>query len=417
MRAPLLIALLIACGGPPKGHGPQGEDRPDQSDPRVLVEAHQVAIGDVADQLVTTGVLESEMQADIVPEASGVVTDIRVEEGDVVAAGDVLAIISNPSLDAGAQRANIEFSQARSAFAEAQALHAQGAVSEKDLRDARAALQTARASLSEASRSRGFTRVTSPIGGTVAVRDLRVGEVAGAARAFQIVDLDHLRIIIQLPEKDLSRVAVGQVAELSSAYDDEATVPGHVVRVSPVVDAANGTVRVTVGVDPGQQSLRPGQFVRVRLQLDVHEGITILPRKAIVWTDGEPIAWVIVDDEEEDKEDDKEDEEAEDDGPGFFAKLFASDEDEEEDEEADPWDGVPRRTIEKARLELGYTDARHAEILSGLEPGQPVVIVGNQRLRLGAKIRLPDDPMPDWPDEDEDEDAEDEDAEGGATEG
>jgi membrane fusion protein (multidrug efflux system) len=159
--------------------------------------------------------------------------------------------------------------------------------------------------------------------------------------------------------------------------------------VSPVVDAASGTIRVTVGVDRGQRSLRPGQFVRVRLELDVHQGVIILPRKAIVWSDGEPIAWVVVDDEEEEEEEEEEAEE-----PGFFAKLFDSE--EEEPEQADPWAEVPRRTVEKARLELGYTDARHAEILGGLEPGQPVVIVGNQRLRPDAKIRLPDDAMPKW---------------------
>ncbi|MDP6946422.1 MAG: efflux RND transporter periplasmic adaptor subunit, partial [Myxococcota bacterium] len=219
----LTVALALACGGDGGGghggkgggHGQGGHgDSKTEADPRILVEAATVERGSVGDHLVTTGTLESEAQADIVPEASGVVTDIRVEEGDTVRRGQLLAIIKNPSLDATADRARIELDAARRASTEAIALHAQGAVSDRELRDAKAALETAEATFNEATGSRDFLRIESPIDGTVSMRDVRLGEVAGGARAFQVVDLDRLRVVVQLPERDLGRVSVGQVATL-----------------------------------------------------------------------------------------------------------------------------------------------------------------------------------------------------------
>ena len=65
--------------------------------------------------MVTHGSLESEAMADITPEAAGVVTEVRAEEGERVARGQVLAVLSSPSLEAGSERAKASF-QARRRF-------------------------------------------------------------------------------------------------------------------------------------------------------------------------------------------------------------------------------------------------------------------------------------------------------------
>ncbi len=413
-----VLALGVACGGEGGGGGPKGKGRggmqeggggPKAPGPerRVLVAADTVKTGDVADYLVTSGTLESEAQADIVPEATGVVTRIYVEEGDAVKKGQVLAVIANPSLDANAERTQLELERARIAADEARRLHASGAISDTELRDAETAFRSARATHEEAARSRGFTRVESPISGTVAVRDVRLGEVAGAARAFQVVDLARLRVVVQLPEKDLPRIREGQAVLLSGAYDEDQSADGRVQRVSPVVDATTGTVRVTIAVDPDEQALRPGQFVKARVEVDRHEGVRTMSRRALVWDDGEPIAWKIIaaaapappeDADGEDKADGNEE-------GGFLAGLFGGEEEGEnadEDDAGDPWEGIPRRGVEKARLEVGYVDTERVEIIDGLELGDQVVTAGNANLRAETLIKLEGDPDPaPKPDDDE----------------
>ena len=388
----LLLALLTACqvqtDGPPGGEPGEHEDGP--TDDRVLVETAPAAPGEVADFLVTTGLLESERQADLVPEATGVVTRIFVEEGDAVRAGQPLALLSNPSLEGAAQRAGLELDRARQDAERAERLHASGALSDAEHAAAKQALELAESAFREATHARGFTRIEAPFDGVVALRDLRVGELAGGRRAFQVVDLAALRVIVQLPEKDLARVHPEQLVVLEGAYDANATAPGRVLRVSPVVDPSTGTARVTVQVDPAGTALRPGQFVKVRVQVDRRADVLTIPRAALVWEDGEPVAFRVEDAPPEEAE--KDEEKAED--AGLMARLgalFGGEEDAEEGDEKPDW---PRRVAKKVRLEIGYADPARVEVRGGLAAGESVIVVGTDGLRDGAAVRLPGDPPP-----------------------
>jgi len=412
-RATLLLVALIGAatgcsGGDQGGDGSRGKWGSGERDAapgpgqRVLVEVASVERGDVADHLITTGTLESEAQADITPEASGTVTRILAEEGDSVRAGQVLAIIENVSLNAGADRATIELEKARRALAEAESLHGQGAISDRELRDAQSGVRVAEAGYSEARAASGFTRLTSPIAGTVSLRNVRVGEVAQpAAPAFQVVDLDRMRVMVQLPEKDLPRVSEGLPVTLTGAYDEAAGARGSVERISPVVEATSGTVRVTIQVDPDTVRLRPGQFVKVRIETSRHDDVLTIPRRGLVWDDGEPIAWTVVDAPPPDPEEDPgaADQAEGGDGSGWFADWFSDDAadedgDAEADEERDPWGGIPRRTVVKSRLEIGFVDPERVEIVGGLAEGDSVVTLGNGTLREETLVRLPGDPDP-----------------------
>lgn len=399
----LLVLTTLGCGGGENRHNRHGGDRHGKddgvSDWRVLVETIQAESGTVAKELLTHGTLESEAMADITPEAGGVVTEILVEEGDTVHRGQVLAVLSNPSLQAGSDRARVEVAQARRRFEQAKNLHTQGAISDTEFQDAKDAYAIAQASHREATGSARFTRLTSPVDGTVAIRNVRIGELAGGAeRAFQVVDLDRLRVIVNLSEGDLTHLSIGQPVMLAGTYDNSARADGSVLRISPVVDETSGTVRVTIAANPveGQPSkLRPGQFVEVRIEVDRHSDVLTIPRKAVHWQDGAPIAWKVVDKVDDESDKDKKWNKDEDKGENFFTKLFNWDKDgDEAEDKADPWEGVPRRIVKRVNLTLGYSDADMAEVSEGLENGDHVVTVGGDNLRPDADVKLPGDPKP-----------------------
>jgi membrane fusion protein (multidrug efflux system) len=406
----LFGVLLAACGdGEERGKHHKTDKIVDR---RILIEPAIVAHGSVAKHLMTTGTLESEAQADITPEASGVVTQVLVDEGDTVEAGQLLAVLASPGLEAGADRSRVELQQAKRRAHQAERLHEQGAISTTELFEARETLQTAKASHREATRSRGFANIVSPIAGTVAVRDVRVGELAGSgSRAYQVVDLDRLRVIAQLPEKDLGLVSPGLRVVLQGAYNPDLRAEGRVDRVSPVVDPSTGTVRVTVAVNGNTSTLRPGQFVKVRVEVDRHDDVIAIPKGAVIWQDGAPIAWRIVDKDPEDEDKDG----AKNNEPSFFEKFFA---DETEDEEAGSWAEVPRRQAEKTALTLGFMDSDSAEITAGLSLGDLIVSVGGEHIRQAAEIKLPGDPNPIMADDaaDEDSGADDDETENGEEE-
>ncbi len=422
----VLGALALACGGGGNewegrggygGYGGWGDNSGGKHDTRTLVGVETIALGSVSDFLVTSSSVESEAQVDLSPETTGRVIEIRAEEGERVQRGQVLAVLENASLDASYERASAEFDRARVNAKELEELESVGAVSSRELAEAQYTLATARATRDEAEKSQGFTRIVSPIAGTVSARDVRYGEIASAGtRSFQVVDLARLRVVVQLPERDLSRVSEGQQVLLAPTYDDAVEVKAEVLRVSPVVDAASGTVRVTIALSPDEVTIRPGQFVSVRIEVGRHDDTVVVPREAVLYDEGDPYVFVLIDAADLEKDDDegerksgggerwkgKKDKEG-----GFFARFFGGGEDDKEDEDKeDAAPEGPQRAVKRVAIETGFMELSRAEVVSGLSVGQQVVTVGHETLRDEAKVRLEGDPV--YTDDDEEQDASEE---------
>lgn len=359
----LALTAVVACGG----RGEREGDRKRPPPPVTVVDVLTVATGDVADLLLASAVVEAEASADITPAATGMVVSVLRDVGDDVRRGDVLAILDNVTLDAGAERARAEVAHLQSQLAEVTRLYESKAVSEREVADLRFQLDNARTRLREASRTAGETRLTAPFDGVVAARDVKVGEMAGSARrAFQVVDLSELRVRARLPERDVGRVAEGQRARLVGAYDASQAATARVTRISPVIDSSSGTFEVTLTVDPGQEALRPGQFVSVELEVDRHRGVIVAPKDAVRYDAGRPVAFVMVDAPPDETE----------------AQVPA--------EEGEPAPEPARHVARRVELELGLTDAVTAEVMSGLTVGDQLIVVGQANLRDGARVRVPD---------------------------
>ncbi len=395
---PLLIVVFGACsvgGGGEQGFG--GEGGPggkEQAEPVSLVLVDTVTKGEVADNLSSSAIIESESSADIIPATTGVVLSVHKGEGDPVKRGDLLAVLESVSLDAGAERSRAELTRLQRQYDEMAQLAARGAVSDRELDDLAYQLQTAKTSAREASRSFGQTRLTAPFDGVVAARDVRVGELAGGSTAaFKVVDLEHLRAVTTLPERDLKQVAISQTATLTSAYDDESFASGVVTRVAPIIDSTSGTFRVTIQLDGLQHVLRPGQFVSVDLEVDRRRDVVVVPKNALVYEDGIPVVYRYIP-KPEIEEEKAEDENAEGEGgePWYagIVAMFADEEVQGEEEEEEPEKTDPH-VAERVAVNLGLVDDDFAEVLEGVVEGDQVIVVGQSHLRDGAAVRVNDE--------------------------
>ena len=377
----LLFVMLLACGGAGGDYSDYGKSKK-RSAP-VVVEIHTIAAGEVVKTLDSHAVLESMSQADLYPNVASQVLSVSVEEGQSVKAGQVLAVLEAVSQGAGAERADADVSKLRRDLTHTESLYQRGAVSTQELEEAKYQLQAALSSAKEARHSYGKTRITSPFDGVVAIRDVRVGEVAQAGtRAFQVVDLHNLQVVSQLPERDLRAVKVGQEATLISAYDESLVSSGVVSMISPVVDPTTGTFRVTVDVDDGQEALRPGQFVTIKLEVERHRNVPVVPKQALIWEAG--VSYVYRKSITPEPEPESEPEASE----GSKFNFFGGKDEEKVKEEEEESFG-PSYRVERAVLELGLSDDENTEILKGLSIGDEVVLIGYAGLKDGSLVRLP----------------------------
>jgi membrane fusion protein (multidrug efflux system) len=306
LRSALIFSLALAlpfsgCGKLKERFAAQskGDDDDSAIDPEeeariVPVRVLPMERQDLEEAVVASSTVESERAADVFVEVAGTVTSLSVEEGDRVQPGTTLAHLRASALDAQAKAAKEEAEQAERDLQSVTKVYDGGFLSEQEFQAARLRLEQARSSLAAAEDNRRKTNLASPIRGAVVERMLRFGEAVSPGQpAFRIMDLDELKVIVRLPERDLVRLQVGQTALVVSELQGDVEVEGTVERIAPVVDPASGTVKVTVALPTGERSLRPGSFVQVRIVTATRDQVPVVPKKALTLRQGKKHLYVV----------------------------------------------------------------------------------------------------------------------------
>ncbi|HET6146030.1 MAG TPA: efflux RND transporter periplasmic adaptor subunit [Polyangia bacterium] len=142
----------------------------------------------------------------------------------------------------------------------------------------------------------GRVPVRSPLEGTVIERTITLGQaVERATDAFKIADLTHLWVNLDLYEKDLARVRVGQEVEVRAEAFPGEVFRGRVAYVVPVIDEATRTAKVRLEFENRQGQLSLGQLVTARIVGDGHRGapeVLAVPRNAVERVEGRPVVFV-----------------------------------------------------------------------------------------------------------------------------
>ncbi|HYV56238.1 MAG TPA: efflux RND transporter periplasmic adaptor subunit [Candidatus Nitrosopolaris sp.] len=296
-----LLALAPACGRHDLG------DRPAAAADRKLTPAQlsflkfapvaEAEAGAIAD-LSGTIEFDEERTARLNAPVAGRVVELLVQVGDRVVADQPLVALDSPEVKAAQVdyvRAEADAELARTSAERAERLRAARAIAEKDfvqaqqeLRKAEADFERARAQLERLRvapgerSSRYFLR--APFAGTIVERKALVGtEIAADSPEPLVVvsDLSRVRVIVRLPERQLSLVEAGQAAAIHvDAYPQD--FPGEVVAVGDVIDEATRTVLVRCTVPNPDHLLKPAMFARVQVKAPAGRRIATVPLSALL---------------------------------------------------------------------------------------------------------------------------------------
>jgi len=330
----LAAALLAGCGEAKK------DEKKEET--AVPVEVGKVTVGPIDAAYRGTATLEAEDEATVLAKTSGVIEQILAEEGQRVAAGQVLARMETDRLKLEAARAKAEADKARENFERNTRIFEKNLIS-KDLYDqSRFALDAARAAYEITALTLRESEIRAPIGGVVSARYIKVGNaIQPNAQAFKITQMDALHAHIYVPERDIHKLAPKQAATMSLDAWPGKSFSGTILRVNPVVDAATGTVKVTVAMAGNQRELKPGMFGRVEILYDRRDAATLVPKDAVLTEDAAQSVFLVADGK------------------------------------------AKRRTIK-----VGYSDSYNYEVLDGLKSGDQVVTTGQANLKDDAKVHV-----------------------------
>jgi RND family efflux transporter MFP subunit len=331
--------LLVARNGQAGNDKKKGKK--DDAPPPSPVELTTVGKGAITTYLETTTVLEAVHSAVLVARRQGQVVALLADEGRPVSQGQVLARLDDTEAKIAYERAKAAYEQSQRDADRGKALLEKGVSSSQSMDDLMLKWRTAKQNLAQAEYDLAQTRIVAPFSGKVVTRMINLGETVTPGRdCFRVDDFDPLLARVYFPERDQSRVRLGQTAELTLDAHPGKTFPARVTIVNPTIDRTNGTFKVTLEVQDRAGVLRPGSFARVRLTSGAFSDAIVLPKKALVTEDGD-------------------------------SYVFKAQGD----------------SVNRVAVNVGAISGDTAQILAGLTPGEKVVTVGQGGLKQGSRIK------------------------------
>ena len=273
-----------------------------------------IRLGSV-DTVSTTGLLvtgaityDADRVSHIGSRTDGRILALRADLGERVRAGQPLAVLESPEVGqtrADEHEAEALLAIAKENFAREERLEKAGISSRKELLDAQAELRRAEAayrSAHERLRVLGAEHgegsqfaITAPFAGVIVQRHASRGEMATPSdELFTVADLSRLWIELDVFERDLMRVAIGQAVDVTTAAYPGRAFAGKVVYVGDILDPEKRTVRARVEIRNSDGALKPGMFARAVIDTPAGEGKTTLavPRGAVQDVEGATVVWV-----------------------------------------------------------------------------------------------------------------------------
>ncbi len=231
---------------------------------------------------------------------SGYVREIRVDKGDRVKAGQILAVIESPEIDRQYEAALADAKNKRAFAGREKILGEKGYISIQEAEDAGTAARVAEANAEALKVQKGYETLSAPFPATVTARFVDPGALVQSAVSSQTTALpvvtlsqtDRLRVYIYVDQRDASLVRVGEPAEISDAARPEIRLSAVVSRITGELDQKTRTLLTELDLDNRRGLILPGSFVQVTLTMKAPPSVEV-PANALMMREDKSFVAVV----------------------------------------------------------------------------------------------------------------------------
>ncbi|MBN8427047.1 MAG: efflux RND transporter periplasmic adaptor subunit [Xanthomonadales bacterium] len=344
VNALLSVALAVgmtACGS--QQAGPQaGAIGP------VKVVSTQIEARPWVDTLEALGTVHARESVTLSAKVTEVVERVNFNDGDVVTEGDLLVDLSGRAEIAGLEEAQATYKEAEQQYQRLEGLVSNGTVPRSQLDSQIATRDAARARVA-AIRARLADRViTAPFSGVLGFRQVSPGTLLTPGTPIATLDaVDVIKLDFSIPETFIASVAVGQTVRARSAAFAGREFDGKVAAIGSRIDAVTRAVTVRAEIPNADLSLRPGMLLTVRVEKPARQ-VLALPELAVMQI-------------------------------GTRSSVFRVN---------------AEGKVEDVAVTTGARQGGLVEVVTGLQPGDRVVVEGIVKLRAGAPVVEAETPAP-----------------------
>ena len=184
--------------------------------------------------------------------------------------------------------------------------------------------------------------VKSPISGIVAERNIEAGEITGAGLpSFEVVNIDTVYLEVNIPEKYINKIAVGQKVNVEIEAAGSSIYKGTVNRISPVADKYTHTYTINIEIENKDRIIKGGMFARAEFEFEKRKDVIAVPRN-VFKIDGE--LWTAY--------------------------------------------CVENEVVKAVNITPGIDNGHEVEVISGLEEGDLLMVKGREYVKEGEKVLI-----------------------------
>lgn len=342
--------------------------------PEITVSTQEVKETSWTPELEALGTVNANQGVNLTVETTGIVKDILFKANEKVETEQVLL-----QLDDAVERADLEAGKATAAnnrlvLQRALELQQRGVGSQSTLDEARAGSTSSEAQVNRLQAILNQKQLKAPFAGTVGIPRIDDGQyLQPGTTVVTLQDLDTMRVDFTLPEQQLADLKIGQAIRLGPR-NGNLSFTGKVTGIDPRVDPASRLVSVRGEVSNPQGKLTPGQFVQVRVLLDVQPNVIAVDQTAIVTSLYGDYAYVVRPADQSKQE------------PASTAPTGTAVSEAQGADAAKP--DEPKLVANQVFVQTGRRSEGTIEVVSGLKAGDIVVTAGQNRLSNGSPVKV-----------------------------